>query len=142
MPLLRRALLAALAGVALLLIYLWLTLLSPFFYDPPANNPSVGEGPHQVFVYGTLRYGVVRWLVYDRWGDPMPASLAGYRRTGLDLEATRDERVEGWLLTVSAEELRDLDRYERLGVRYRRVRVTLESGDTAWTYRRLKSLPE
>lgn len=142
MALLRRVLIAALAGLAVLLIYLWVVLLSPFGYQAPKDLPPVTPGEHQVFVYGTLRFGIVRWLVYDRWGDPEHAVLSGYRRDGLDLEKETGARVEGYLLSVDAEELRELDRYERLGIRYRRVKVTLASGDSVWVYRRLAEISE
>lgn len=116
--------------------WLWLTLLSPWTYDRPDHLAPVQPGPHQVFVYGTLTHAPVRWLVYGRAGDPEPAVLEGYRRTALDLEAAPGERVEGMVLTVDAQELAELDRYERLGIRYDRVRVTLADGQRVWAYRR------
>lgn len=142
MILLRRVFIAVLAGAALLLFYLWLTLLSPFIYESPEHLPPVAEGPHQVFVYGTLRYGLVRWLAFDRWADPEEAILTGYRREGLDLENAPNAQVEGLLLTLSAEELRKLDRYERLGIRYQRVKAELKNGESVWTYRRLETEAE
>ncbi|MGM0535011.1 MAG: gamma-glutamylcyclotransferase family protein [Pseudomonadota bacterium] len=116
--------------------WLWLSLLSPWTYDRPDHLAPVQEGPHRVFVYGTLTHAPVRWLVYGRTGDPEPAVLEGYRRNDLDLEETPLGEVEGLVLTVDAAELARLDRYERLGLRYDRVRVTLADGRRAWAYRR------
>ncbi|WP_309250819.1 gamma-glutamylcyclotransferase family protein [Halomonas sp. SL1] len=112
-------------------------MLSPWTYERPEHLAPIGEGPHALFVYGTLTHAPIRWVVYGRAGDPEPASLPGYRRTGLDLKACADCTVEGLALTVSAEELARLDRYERLGIRYLRIRAELSDGSTAWVYRRL-----
>ncbi|MDI5920564.1 gamma-glutamylcyclotransferase [Halomonas sp. LR5S13] len=127
----------ALVGPLALAGWLWLSLLSPWTYDRPDHLPPVQEGPHRVFVYGTLTHAPVRWLVYGRVGDPEPAVLTGFERTGLDLSPSPGARVEGLLLRVEAEELARLDRYERLGIRYERVRQTLVDGRKAWVYRRL-----
>ncbi len=117
--------------------WLWLTMLSPFTYDRPDHLPEIDEGPHEVFVYGTLRSGLVRWVVTGRAGESRPATLEDFRRSALDLEEAPGERVQGEVITVSAEELARLDRYERLGIRYERVRLTLADGSEAWVYRRL-----
>lgn len=135
--LLRRLFIAASAALSILLFYLWFVLLSPFGYEAPDDLSPISAGEHQVFVYGTLRFGLVRWLVYDRWGDPEKARISGYRREGLDLEKTPDAWVNGYLLEVDADELKQLDRYERVGIRYRRERIRLDDGSSAWVYRRL-----
>lgn len=125
-----------LAATASVLFYLWLTLLSPFGYEyPESRAPEPTEaGHHLVFVYGTLRFAPVRWIVTGRAGDPEPHTLEGYRKTGLDIETAPGHEVEGMILTVSREELRRLDRYERLGVKYRRHAITLDDGREAWVY--------
>nr|WP_163557320.1 gamma-glutamylcyclotransferase family protein [Halomonas sp. NO4] len=122
--------------------WLWWTLLSPFTYDRPEHLPPVETGPHAVFVYGTLRHAPVRWLVYGRVGDPQPAVLEDFRREGLDIAEAPGKAVEGVVLEVSARELARLDRYERLGIRYERVRVTLSDGSQAWAYQRLDRAAE
>ncbi|BBI61983.1 hypothetical protein HSBAA_32890 [Vreelandella sulfidaeris] len=66
--------------------------------------------------------------------------LEGYQRNGLDLSPQPGSKVEGLLLRVDADELARLDRYERLGVRYERVEITLEDGSRAWVYLRLSKL--
>ncbi|MGM0985060.1 MAG: gamma-glutamylcyclotransferase family protein [Pseudomonadota bacterium] len=131
--------LGALTFGALLILagWLWLSMLSPWTYDRPAHLDPVQEGPHRVFVYGTLTHAPVRWLVYGRTGNPEPAVLEDVERTGLDLSPEPGARVEGLLLRVKAEELERLDRYERLGIRYERVRMTLSDGRRVWVYQRL-----
>lgn len=116
----------------------WLVWRSPLGYEPPADLPEVGAGPHQVFVYGTLRSAVVRWLVTGEWLSSAPAVLEGYRRDGLDVDLAPGHQVTGERLSVDGETLRELDRYERLGVRYRRVAVELQNGHQAWLYQRLE----
>lgn len=121
-----------------ILAWLWLTMLSPWTYQRPDDLPPVAEGTQAVFVYGTLTYAPVRWLVYGRAGDPSPAVLPGFERHGLDLSPRHSSRVDGLVLKVSGDELARLDRYERLGLRYERIHVPLASGEQAWVYLRLK----
>lgn len=137
LPYLKYLLLGASCTLVGVLGYLWLALLSPFTYSPPDGLPDIEQAEHRVFVYGTLRYRPVRWLVYGRSGDPVPASLKGYRREALDIVEAPGERVDGLLLEVDADELARLDRYERLGIRYERVLMTLDDGEKAWVYRRI-----
>ncbi|MBZ5487851.1 gamma-glutamylcyclotransferase [Halomonas aquamarina] len=127
------------AGVLMLGLasWLWLTMLSPWFYSPPDDFSQVEQRPHHVFVYGTLRYTAVRWIVMGRAGDPQVATLEGYHRNGLDVSVQPGSRVEGLLLSVTPDELEQLDRYERLGDRYTRERKTLADGNVAWVYVRL-----
>ncbi|TDV94780.1 gamma-glutamylcyclotransferase family protein [Vreelandella neptunia] len=117
--------------------WLWLTMLSPWFYERPDDLPAIEQRTHQVFVYGTLRYAPVRLVVMGSFGAPQDAVLEGYQRNGLDLSPQPGSNVEGLLLRVDAEELARLDRYERLGVRYERMTVTLGDGTRAWVYLRL-----
>ncbi len=128
---------AIVAGAAVLAFYGWLTLLSPFLYHPPPGLAAIGsDRPHRVFAYGTLRQPLVRWLVV---GDAVPgreAVLPGFTRQGLDISRREGSETEGVVFTVDASQLRRLDRYERLGVRYRRMEVQLENGSRAWVYQR------
>lgn len=140
MPVFRKVLLTSALVCAFTIIgtalYLWFVLLSPFGYDYPEHMaPETTEsGYHRVFVYGTLRFAPVRWIVTGRVGEATPYTLAGYRKTGLDLERDPDSEVDGLILRVSSDELRRLDRYERLGIKYRRTAVTLSDGRQAWVY--------
>lgn len=131
--------LVLLAGVA---TWLWLTMLSPWFYERPSSLPEIEPRSHQVFVYGTLRHAPIRWAVMRASGNPQTAILEGFERQGLDLSPNEDTNVEGLLLTVNAYQLARLDRYERLGVRYERVQQTLADGTSAWVYLRLPTLSQ
>lgn len=125
-------------ALVVIVVSLWLTLLSPFGYTPPEGLPPIPDGEtHEVFVYGTLRSATVRRVVIGRRTDVQPARLEGFRRAHLNIEPAPAEHVEGMILEVDSEELRRLDRYERLGIRYERVRLTLADGSDAWVYRRL-----
>ena len=119
--------------------WLWLTKCSsPWFYDRPDElAPISSSATHQVFVYGTLRYAPVRWIVMRGSGDPQTATLEDHRRNGLDLSPSSGSQVEGLRLSVTADQLARLDRYERLGVRYERVEMQLADGSRAWVYQRL-----
>lgn len=131
---------AAGLGTALLVVVvsLWLTLLSPFGYTPPEGLPPIPDGwTHEVFVYGTLRASTVRRVVIGRRVDVRPAILDGFQRRQLNIEPSDVGHVEGEVLEVTSEELRRLDRYERLGIRYERVRLPLRDGSEAWVYRRM-----
>lgn len=118
--------------------WFWYTYQSSFSYTAPAALVQPADGPHRVFVYGTLRSPWVRWLVTGERLESTPALLPGYRRDGLDLEADPGRQVAGQLLAVDSATLAELDRYERLGVRYERVRLTLARGDEVWAYRLLE----
>lgn len=111
-----------------------------FRVDLPPSSPLYLEAQYPVFVYGTLRSSLVRRLVFGADGDPQSAVLPGFRRRGLDLVDAPDDpdaEVPGLLLRVSPAQLAALDRYEKLGVRYQRLPVTLADGTEAWVYRRL-----
>ena len=121
--------------------YLWLTFASPFGYNAPENLPAIEEDTtYSVFVYGTLTKPWVRWLVMGRAGDSEPAELPGFRNDKLDIKPDAGAVTEGQVITVNADEFRALDRYERLGVRYERVELTLKDGESAWVYRLMEPL--
>ncbi|WP_447044352.1 gamma-glutamylcyclotransferase family protein [Vreelandella sp. H-I2] len=136
----KRLVIISVAGLLGIAGWIWLTMLSPWFYERPDDLADIEQRTHQVFVYGTLRYAPVRLVVMGSFGDPEKAVLEGYQRNGLDLSPQPGRKVEGLLLRVEADELARLDRYERLGVRYERVEITLEDGSRAWVYLRLSKL--
>ena len=117
--------------------WIWLMWFSPFGYQPPAGMPAIEQTSHQVFVFGTLKSPWIRWLVMGRKGDVEPAELRGMRREKLTLVSDPEQSTHGYLIKVTAEELARLDHYERLGVRYERVKMQLVDGQEAWVYRRL-----
>ncbi|MEA2117499.1 gamma-glutamylcyclotransferase family protein [Halovibrio sp. HP20-50] len=134
---LKRLFILSAVGLLSLAGWLWLTMLSPWFYDRPDELPAIEQRIHHVFVYGTLRFAPVRLVVMGSLGEPEEAVLEGYQRNGLDLSPQPNSRVEGLRLRVDADELARLDRYERLGIRYERVEKALSDGTTAWVYVRL-----
>lgn len=129
---------ALLVGGAVGLGGLWFTMFSPWGYAPPSGLPAIEANvPQRVFVYGTLRNVFVRWGVIGRHVPTEAAQLPGYRKQGLDLRAQSGASVDGEVFVVDAEQLRRLDRYERLGVRYERIERALQDGTVAWVYRRI-----
>ncbi len=136
---LRRAVVVlVLAFVAL--TYVYFTQIQPgavAFLDPLEIVAPEEPGPHRLFVYGTLRSPVVRFVVTRRVRPAEPATLPGFRRVNRDITYDPDAEVEGYVVHVSTTELRRLDRYERTGQVYERVRVILEGGEPAWVYRTL-----
>lgn len=134
----KRLLLLSAISLLLLPSWLWFTLLSPWGYTAPAGMPAiVRDREHSVFVYGTLTHAWVRWVVTGERLTVELAQLPGYRREGLNLVPDPKAMTQGQLLTVTAENLIALDRYERLGIRYRRICLPLADGKNAWVYIRL-----
>ena len=133
----KRCIIMTLLGISGVVVWLWVTLLSPWCYERPGSIAEIEQRTHQVFVYGTLTYAPVRWMVMRANGKPQPAQLNGFQRNGLDISVVKNSQVEGLRLTVTPEQLKRLDRYERLGSRYTRQNVTLADGSSAWVYRRL-----
>lgn len=127
------------AAVLLLPVYLWLIMLSPFFYTPPDHLSAVEERTHRVFAFGTLKQPWVRFLVAGHTGEAEEALLPEKRREGLNIITDPSAQTPGLVFEVSASQLTRLDRYERLGVRYERVKMTLDDGSQAWVYRRLQT---
>jgi len=131
-------LIGCVALLLLALLYLWLVRLGPFAHQPPGGYPVIdSQGDYTVFVYGTLRYAPVRWLVMGTAANARPAVLCGYRKQGLDLVEESHGKTTGLVITVTGQQLRRLDRYERLGIRYQRMQYTLADGTRAWVYTRL-----
>ncbi|SFR62699.1 gamma-glutamylcyclotransferase family protein [Thiomicrospira sp. ALE5] len=128
-------LLVSLLPILALSGWLWFNLFSSWGYSPPANLPPITQhAEHRVFVYGTLTHAWVRRLVIGRSVETEPAKIKGYQRQALDLQPHPNASVNGLVFTVSPAELKRLDRYERLGIRYQRVLKTLANGQQAWVY--------
>ncbi|MEQ8514276.1 MAG: gamma-glutamylcyclotransferase family protein, partial [Chromatocurvus sp.] len=126
------------AALATVFFVAWFTWISPYGYQAPPGLAAIDpDREHRVFVYGTLRQPLVRRLVTGQWIDTREATLPGFARRGLDLERTPGASTPGETFVVDARVLARLDRYERLGIRYRRMQATLSDGKRAWVYRRL-----
>ena len=125
-------------SLALVVLFtLWLKWFSPFGYQPPEGMPAIEQTSHHVFVFGTLKSPWVRWVVMGRKGEAIPAKLPGVRRENLTIITDPDAKTPGYVIKVTASELARLDHYERLGVRYERIKMQLADGQEAWVYRRL-----
>lgn len=111
-------------------------LLGPIGYSAPERFEYT-ETSYQVFAYGTLKHPWVRRFILGRSVEVTVDQLTGYERQGLDLREDAEAVTVGVRFWVDATEMQRLDRYEQLGVRYRREEVVLASGSHAWVYRRL-----
>ena len=137
---------AGVAGVVLFMSVTWRFVVMPRTFDLPEPDMSQAvaleetfdeAGRTRLFVFGTLKSPVVRWLVTGSRIASQPAKLHGYSRHGLDIRENDDAVVHGLLLRVTERQLRRLDRYERLGTQYHRFQVVLADGEPAWVYQRL-----
>ncbi|MDF1708271.1 MAG: gamma-glutamylcyclotransferase [Paracoccaceae bacterium] len=102
-----------------------------------AAQPGPDAGSQRVFGYATLTHPLVRVVVIGRPVAATPAQLEGFTRAGRNIQPDPGARLEGQVFTVGAEGLLRLDRYERLGARYRRDMMRLSDGTEAWVYRLL-----
>lgn len=118
--------------------YGWWTWFSPWGYQVPEQLSDIAPGQHAVFAHGTLQYDAWRNWIIGAAVSTQPAWLPGFAREGLNVVPAPNAEVEGVLFYVSAEQLARLDRYERLGLRYRRDYLRLRDGTQAWVYVRCK----
>lgn len=125
---------------ALVLIALWVMIAHAPVYLPPvtpqmqAARATTPQSPQRVFGFATLTSPVVRFVVTGRHIPAAPAQLAGFRRVNRNIVPQEGTNLPGQVFTVSPDALLRLDRYERLGTRYRRDQMTLVDGSTAWVY--------
>lgn len=115
---------------------LWLRLLGPFGYSLP-EGMQYQQHSYQLFVYGTLRNRWLRWVIIGQDVAVTADGLPGFQKQGLTVVANQAAVTSGLRLEVSARQLQRLDRYERLGQRYCRFKVSLLSGESAWVYQRM-----
>ena len=133
----------SLAGL-LLALTLWVGIIHSPVWLPPvtpeiiAAQPEPGQGPHRVFGYATLTNPAIRLAVLGRITPAEEARLAGFRRDGRDMRPDQDATLSGMVFAVDDQGLLRLDRYERLGARYRRDSVALADGSRAWVYRLIR----
>ncbi len=105
----------------------------------------------RLFSYGTLQQQAVQRATFGRLLTGRPDALVGFEQAMVLIEdpqvvatsalthhpilrpaADPAARVAGTVFEVTEEELRSADAYEVAA--YRRVAVTLASGDRAWVY--------
>lgn len=119
----------------LLVSYWWLIWQSPWLYQPPVDLPLLDDREtHLVFAYGTLKSPLVRFIVTRRISSGEIARLPGYEREALNITPNEGSYTEGIVFKATPEELRRLDRYERIGIRYERREHQLDNGQAAWVY--------
>lgn len=128
--------LALIAGIGVMIVA-WPAHLPPVTAPMIKAQGDIGDGPHPVFGYATLTHPVVRFVVVGRHVPTKAASLPDMRREGRDLRPEPGATLPGKVFDVSSDGLLRLDRYERLGARYRRDLMQLADGSMAWVYRRL-----
>lgn len=113
--------------------------------------PDTIETTEQLFSYGTLQLESVQRDTFGRTLTGAKDALPGYTLTLLEIHdeavikssgkthhpmlvftGREQDRVEGTVFRLTPEELRNADSYEVAD--YRRDRVTLASGVSAWVY--------
>lgn len=120
-----------------------------------ATRKALGGGAHDasemLFSYGTLQQPDVQKATFGRLLSGRPDSLPAYQLAMLAIDdpavvetsgkthhpiishtGSHTDMVAGSVLAITAEELRNSDRYEVAA--YRRQRVVLASGTLAWAY--------
>lgn len=126
------------AIAVIIVVGFWWIWLNPYSFKFSETTLAIDhEAEHRVFAFGTLTNPVVRSMVILAYVPTEPGSLPGYRRHRLDLLPAEQEVTEGRVFYVNAQQLRRLDRYERVGVKYERYLYTLSDGKPAWVYRRI-----
>jgi gamma-glutamylcyclotransferase (GGCT)/AIG2-like uncharacterized protein YtfP len=93
-----------------------------------------------LFVYGTLQDADVQLRIIGRLVQGQPDTLDGFYKSQISIEGNMypfaveaaGSTIAGQVLEVTAEELAAMDAYE--GDEYRRIRVQLRSGSSAWMY--------
>jgi GNAT superfamily N-acetyltransferase len=93
-----------------------------------------------IFSYGTLQQEDVQWSTFGRLLEGHPDDLPGFARTvggtgqgNVVYSGRGDSRVPGTLYEITDAELTAADEYEERD-RYKRIAVTLSSGNQAWVY--------
>lgn len=92
-----------------------------------------GPRTESVFVYGTLTNPIIRSIACWCFTGATPVDAPGYQKVGLDIVVDEQEVVTGKIIQVSPQELRRLDRYERVPVRYKRERIIIADTEH-WVY--------
>ncbi|HSE61405.1 MAG TPA: gamma-glutamylcyclotransferase family protein [Candidatus Saccharimonadales bacterium] len=94
----------------------------------------------RLFTYGTLQDPEVQKQVFGRVADMHSDALKGYRKSVIKLKGKvypiavydASSLIEGMTLEATQEEILMMDKYETSA--YKRIEVTLASGQRAWVY--------
>ncbi len=94
----------------------------------------------KLFVYGTLQNPVIQYKVLGHTFEGRPDILDNYVRSDIELEGSvypiavplEGDYIEGSVLELNEEELKRADIYETDA--YRRIKVTVRSGEEVWVY--------
>jgi len=97
-------------------------------------------GKEKLFIYGTLINLNIQESVFGRQDKGLPDVLKGYKKSEIRIEdeffqiifPDNMEVVDGFVINVTKDELKKIDEYETDA--YKRERVVLESGISAWVY--------
>jgi len=96
----------------------------------------------QLFTYGTLRDEKIQKEIIGRVIAGTPDVLEGYAKSQIEVKGGTypiiipdvNSSIAGHILLVTPEELERIDEYETDA--YKREKVTLKSGETAWVYKK------
>jgi len=93
----------------------------------------------KLFVYGTLKKPEVQKSVFGRIAKTSADILLGYTKSKIKIDKTypiilpkKGSYIKGMVFLVSSKELKLIDEYETNS--YRRQKVFLKSGESAWVY--------
>ena len=95
---------------------------------------------NKLFIYGTLMDSKIQKNVIGRIVNGIPDTLREYEKSEIEIEGekypiiikNKNGIVEGLLIEMNDEELKNIDEYE--GNEYKRIKVILKSGIIAWVY--------
>lgn len=98
------------------------------------------DNKEKIFIYGTLANSEIQKEICGRIIKGTPDSLRGYKRSQIEIEgeiyplivSDANARVDGLVIEVTEEELEKIDEYETNA--YKREKINLESGTSAWVY--------
>lgn len=84
----------------------------------------------RLFIYGTLKHPIVRWLLLRKRVPVTPATLPQYRKVGRNVVPDEQASVSGFILEVNERQLAILDRYEKVPLKYERESHMIDGIET------------
>ena len=104
--------------LAILLVFLF----SGWLLTSPQTKPT----DNTLFVYGTLKYPIVRNLVCLCRSETKDVTLNDYAKEGLNIVPQSGSDVEGKIIYVSDRELARIDKYENVPDKYLRDKIIID----------------